>query len=308
VVRAVERPAADGPGALAPADVAWLGRHLARTKLGLALGAGGAKGYAHVGALEVLERAGYTVDYVGGSSIGAIVGAYVALGMSASEIDATLRAAFTPDAVAEVFKLSLSGESTGLETMGRILRETTGERSFEDTAIPLVAMAVDLTEREPAPLREGPIWQALMASTALAGMFPPQERNGHRLVDGLALVPVPTGAVVEDGADVTVAVNLIGRETLPAWPGEAPPPPEPARRGMRMLETLLEVMDVSQLDTSVRNAELADVAITPRFGPSSWRDFDLADLFLAAGRQAAEEQLPALQALARPQAAAGATL
>jgi hypothetical protein len=105
-----------------------------------------------------------------------------------------------------------------------------------------------------------------------------------------------------------VAVNLIGRETLPAWPGEAPPPPEPARRGMRMLETLLEVMDVSQLDTSVRNAELADVAITPRFGPSSWRDFDLADLFLAAGRQAAEEQLPALQALARPQAAAGATL
>jgi NTE family protein len=306
VVRVVERHR-NGAAALAPADVAWLGRHVARTKLGLALGAGGAKGYAHVGALEVLERAGYIVDYVGGSSIGAIVGAYVALGMSAAEVDATLRAAFTPDTVAEVFKLSLSGESTGVETMGRILRETTGERSFEDTAIPLVAMAVDLTERAPAPLRKGPIWKALMASTALAGMFPPQERNGHRLVDGLALVPVPTGAVAEDGADVTVAVNLMGRETLDAWPGEAPPEPPPPKRGMRMLETLLEVMDVSQLDTSVRNAELADVAITPRFGPSSWRDFELADQFLAAGRQAAEEQLPTLRALARPQAAAGAT-
>ena len=74
-----------------------------------------------------------------------------------------------------------------------------------------------------------------------------------------------------------------------------------------MLETLLEVMDLSQLDTSVAHAAQADVTVTPRFGPSSWRDFELADLFLAAGRQAAEEQLPTLQSLARPQAAAVTT-
>ena len=278
-----------------------------KTKLGLALGAGGAKGYAHVGVLEVLERAGYAVDYVGGSSIGAIVGAYVALGMNAAEIDATLRAAFTPEAIAEVFKLSLSGESTGRETMTRILRETTRDRSFEDTEIPFVAMAVDLNAGLPAPLRDGPIWQALLASTSLAGMFPPLEVDERRLVDGLALVPVPVDAVAAEGADVMVAVNIMSRDTLPAWPGEAPPEPEPKRRGSRMLETLLEVMDVSQLDTSVRNAAQADVAVTPRFGPSGWRDFELADLFLAAGRQAAEEQLPTLQSLARPQAAAVTT-
>ena len=70
---------ADFPGK----DAAWLGRHIARTKLGLALGAGGAKGYAHVGALYELEAAGYTVDYVGGSSIGAIVGACIAMGLDA---------------------------------------------------------------------------------------------------------------------------------------------------------------------------------------------------------------------------------
>jgi predicted acylesterase/phospholipase RssA/CRP-like cAMP-binding protein len=301
VVRLV-KPVDGAPG-LPPADVAWLGRHLARTKLGLALGAGGAKGYAHVGALHVLEEAGYTIDYVGGSSIGAIVGACVALGMSASEVDTTLREAFTPDTVAEVFKLSLSGQSTGRETMRRILDETTSGRSFEDTTIPFVAMAVDLTDRVPAPLREGPLWQALMASTALAGMFPPLELDGHRLVDGLALVPVPVAAVADDGADVMVSVNIMSRETLPAWPGQAEPEPEPERRGSRMLETLLEVMDVSQLDTSISHAARADVVVTPRFGPSSWRDFELADLFLAAGRQAAEEQLPVLQSLARPQAA-----
>jgi hypothetical protein len=66
-----------------------------------------------------------------------------------------------------------------------------------------------------------------------------------------------------------------------------------------MLDTLMEVMDLSQLDASVRHAALADVVVTPRFGPANWREFDQADLFLAAGRAAAEAQLPALAALAR---------
>jgi NTE family protein len=165
-------------------------------------------------------------------------------------------------------------------------------------------MTVDLTDRAPAPLREGPLWEALVAATAMAGMFPPYERAGHRLVDGLALVPVPTGAAYEAGADVVVSVNLMSRETLPAWPGQPPPSPEePRKRGARMLETILEVMDLSQLEDSVSHAELADVVVNPRFGPASWRDFHMAELFAAAGREAAREQLPALKALATPQLA-----
>ena len=96
-------------------------------------------------------------------------------------------------------------------------------------------------------------------------MFPPYVRDGQRLVDGLALVPVPTGAVVEAGADVTLSVNLMSREILPAWPGQAATPPAPARSGWRMLDTLLEVMDLSQVDSSVRHAGLADVVVTPAF-------------------------------------------
>jgi len=296
------RPIVREQGQIPPAELAWLGRHLSGTKLGLALGAGGAKGFAHVGALQVLEEAGYMVDYVSGSSIGAIVGAYLALGMDAGEIDRTLRESFTPEVVAEVFKLSLGGGSSGLQVMERLMRETTAERSFAETLIPLAIMSVDLTSREPAPVRDGSLWEALMAATALAGMFPPYERDGHRLVDGLALVPVPTGAVIEDGADVTVSINIMGRETLPAWPGQEAVPPAPKKtRGTRTLETLLEVMDLMQLDTGIRHTELADVPVTPRFGPGSWRDFHLADQFLAAGRAAAEERLPALRAIARPQ-------
>ena len=284
-----------------PSDIAWLGRHLSRTKLGLALGAGGAKGYAHVGALYLLEQAGYTVDYVAGSSIGALVGSWLAMGMSAAEVEATMRDAFTPDAVAAMFKLSMAGTSTGLDIMTDMCRRTTQDRSFADLALPLVVMSVDLNTRQPAPLREGPLWQALLAATALAGMFPPYQQGDRRLVDGLALVPVPTGSVLEAGADIAVSVNIISRETLPAWPGETPPEPAPAKAGSRMLDTLLEVMDLAQLDSSIRHAALADVVITPRFGPASWRDFHLADLFLTAGREAAEEQLASLRSLARPQ-------
>jgi predicted acylesterase/phospholipase RssA/CRP-like cAMP-binding protein len=299
----VVRVLAPGPSPAA-GDVAWLGRHLARTKLGLALGAGGAKGYAHIGALSVLDEAGYTVDYVSGSSIGAVIGSWLALGMSVGEIDETMRHAFRPEVVAEIFKLSLTGRSTGVDSMTRVLRESTDDKTFADVLVPLVVMTVDLNAREPALVTEGPLWEALLAATSVAGLFPPYERDGQRLVDGLALVPVPTGAVAAAGADVTVSVNLMSRQTLPAWPGEPPAPPDEGKASSRMLDTLLEVMDLTQLDVSEQHAARADVVVTPRFGPGSWRDFHLADLFLEAGRLAAEEQLPTLAALARPARAA----
>jgi NTE family protein len=285
---------------LGPEDRGWLGRHLARTKLGLALGAGGAKGYAHVGALTVLEQAGYTVDGLAGSSIGAIVGAWYALGMNAEEIESTMRAGFSPDVVAAMFELSMSGASTGLDKVTRLLRESTGDKSFADLVAPLVVMTVDLNARRAEPVTDGALWDALVGAIAVAGLFPPHERRGQRLVDGHALVPVPTDALMGAGADVTVSINLISRDTLPAWPGLAPPPEAPPGKRARILDALLELMDVAQLDSSERQAARADVVVTPRFGPGSWRDFHLADLFLDAGRRAAEEALPALQSLARP--------
>jgi NTE family protein len=297
VVRTCPR---DQHGSLSARDRGWVARHLTQTKLGLALGAGGAKGYAHVGALAVLEEAGYVVDAVAGSSIGAIVGTLVAIGQDATAIGQRLRAAFDPPAVAEIFKPSLSGRASGVELMARLLREATGERTFADALIPLTVMAVDLSERAPAPLRDGPLWEALMAATALAGVFPPHERDGHRLVDGLALVPVPAGEPLRGDADVIVSVNLISAQTLERWPGAPPPEPPPERRRRGILDNLLEVMDLSQLADSVHSAGLADVVITPRFGPGEWRDFHLADQYLQAGRDAATEELPRLASAALP--------
>jgi predicted acylesterase/phospholipase RssA len=284
---------------LADADLAWLARHVTRTKLGLALGAGGAKGYAHVGVLEVLEQAGYEVDCVGGSSIGGFVASQVALGHRARAVDERFRRSFSAENVSTLFAGPLVG-AKGLETLTALLKEATDGLSFSHTLLPLVLLAVDLTDRVPVAQRQGPLWEALLAGLSVAGVFPTQDRDGHRLIDAIALVPVPTGAVIEDGADIVVSVNLLGADTLERWPDspelEAAPPTR--RRGP--LDTMLEAMDLSQLDTSARYAALADVPITPRFGPAEWRDFHLADLFLDAGRTAGQAQLPALQALSRP--------
>ncbi len=291
---------------LADSDLAWIARHLTRTKLGVALGAGGAKGYAHVGFLQALEEENYAVDYAGGSSIGGFVATQLALGYSASEINVRFREAFSEENTGKLFSSPLVG-SAGLETLTGLLKQATEERFFSHTKIPLAIMAVDLTDRVPVVQRRGPLWQALLAALSVAGVFPTQERDGHRLIDAIALVPVPTAAVLEDGADIVVSVNLLGAETLESWPNEPATPAEPEpgaeprkprRRGP--LDTILEAMDLSQLDTSARHAALADVVVTPRFGPAEWRDFHRADLFLEAGREAALEQLPALRALSRP--------
>jgi NTE family protein len=287
---------------LTDADLAWVARHLTRTKLGVALGAGGAKGYAHVGVLQVLEEAGYTVDFAGGSSIGGFVATHVALGYGAQETYERFRKTFNDERLGKLFGGAFGGGAGGAEELTGMLKEATEQRFFSHTVIPLVIMAVDLTDRGATAQRKGPLWEALLAALAVAGVFPPLEREGHRLVDAIALVPVPTAAVIEDGADVVLSVNLLGAETLAEWPDapkqEADEPAKAKRKNM--LDTLFEVMDLSQLDTAARHAELADVVVTPRFGPADWRDFELADLFMAAGRAAALEQLPALQALCRP--------
>ena len=157
-------------------DVAWLGRHLSHTKLGLALGAGGAKAFAHAGVLQVLERARYTIDYVAGSSIGAVVAVWLALGMTASEIAATHESRFGTEAACEsVFRRGAAGDD--VEVFTRIFRETTADRSFADLMIPATVMAADLTRRCPAPIATGPLWQALMAALAIPGLYSPWARD-----------------------------------------------------------------------------------------------------------------------------------
>jgi predicted acylesterase/phospholipase RssA len=251
-------------------DIAWLGRHLSRTKLGLALGAGGAKCFAHAGVIDALQRTGYTVDCVSGSSMGAVMAVWLALGMSGADIADTLSKQWALGPVVdEIFRKGAAGD--GVRILGQLLRETTGDRAFADLKTPATVMTADLAGRCPAPLTSGALWEALMAALAIPGLYPPWVRGEQRLVDAVSLTPVPIESAIEAGADVTIAVNVLGRESLPSWPATAaaagPTAPTATLRPGHVRDTVVEVLELAQVDASARQAARADVPITPQFGP-----------------------------------------
>ena len=280
-----------------PAELGWLGRYLARTRLGLALGAGGVKGFAHVGVLRVLEQAGYRVDHVAGSSMGAWVAAWLASGRTADQVEQTLRRSFDEDAVRALYREgAVAGERRGAALLDRLARETTGDPTFDDLAVPLVVLAADLAGRRAVPISSGPVAEALVAGMTVPGLYPPFRRGAQRLVDAVVLAPVPTQSLDTQIVDVTVAVNLLGREVLREWPGS---PRSPARSHSDR-DVVVESLELASLGEAEQQTALADVPVTPVFGPGTWRDIRLADRYLRAGEEAMEKALPALRAIATP--------
>lgn len=275
-------------------DVGWVARHLTRTKLGLALGAGGAKGFAHVGVLEALERAGHAVDFVAGSSLGALVGTLMALRADAGEIGGQLKRIWSPGNVELLPNLSSAGASVGLERVLKAVQDIFGDRSITDLNLPVSVVTADLEAGEPISLRDWPVHQAIRAALSIPGLAPPYRHGARRLVDAVCLTPVPARFVRDMGADIVVAVNLLSRQIRAAWPSEAPPMPAYRKERSANLDPVVETFMMLQIDASIRSAAEADVVVTPRFVPSSWRDFHLAELFRDAGREAAELQLPRL--------------
>ena len=131
-------------------DAGWVARHLTRTKLGLALGAGGAKGFAHVGVIDVLERAGHAVDFVAGSSLGALVGALMGLRTDAGEVERQLRQIWSPDNVNLLPNLSPDGVSVGLERVLEAVKDTFRRSLDVGLGLPVSVVAADLEAGEPS--------------------------------------------------------------------------------------------------------------------------------------------------------------
>jgi NTE family protein len=240
--------------------------------------------------LRSLQRAGYVVDAVAGSSIGAWVGAWTALGHDAGTVEWLLRGRFDGDAVQAMFR---RGGADGTAVMARLARETTAGAGFADLAVPLAVLTADLAAQCPVPLTAGGVADALVAAMTVPGLYPPVRRGDQRLVDAVVLTPVPTAALA--GVDVTIAVNLLGRQALSAWPGA----PEP-ERAARDRDPVVESLELASSGAAAAQTATASVPVTPRFGPGTWRDFRHADRFLAAGEEAMEQALSGLRALARP--------
>lgn len=197
-------------------------RHSGELKVGIALGAGGAKGIAHIPMLEALDELGITPHRIAGCSIGAVIGALYASGMKAVEIKNTIAglAITRSDTVRGVFAQRKLGSwmdmidpdfrRSGLIKAESIMAQLCQERScdsFADLAIPLSVVATDFWRRTTVVLESGPLKPAVQASMALPGLFTPIELDGRVLIDGGTTNPVPYD-LLTDSCDLVVAIDI----------------------------------------------------------------------------------------------------
>ena len=179
--------------------------HNRRPTVGLVLSGGGARGLAHIGVLRILEREGIPVDYLAGTSMGGVIAAGYAAGMSSYDLE---RESLAITQKRHLLRLADPGLPDGGLIRGeRVLtffKQEFGEKTFSELNLPLAVVAVDLVSCQEVVLREGPVALALRATSSLPGVFKPVEMNGYRLVDGGVLNNLPVDVVSQMGAEVII--------------------------------------------------------------------------------------------------------
>jgi len=178
-----------------------------RAKIGLALGSGAARGWAHIGVIEALEEAGVQVDIVCGASIGALVGAAYVAGKLPELKEWALTLSWRRMMTLLDIRLTGGGLVNGKAIM-RHFRSMGLDRPIEEYPLPFAAVAAELSTGHEVWIREGPIDEAIRASISLPGILSPARLDGRWLLDGGLVNPVPVSLCRALGADVIIAVNL----------------------------------------------------------------------------------------------------
>lgn len=181
-----------------------------RKKIGLALGGGAARGLAHIGVLEVLEREGIPIDLITGTSAGALVGAFYAQGKDAALIkQMVLQFSWRKLAPLVDPSLPTRGLIKGKKVKDLIELFIGGDTKFSDLKIPLACVATDINTGEEVVIDRGSVTEALRASISIPGLFVIVHHEGRHLVDGQLVNPVPVSVARRMGADFVIAVNVI---------------------------------------------------------------------------------------------------
>jgi NTE family protein len=283
---------------------------MARIRIGLALGSGVARGWAHLGVLKALDKLGLVPDIVAGSSIGALVGGFYLAGHAQALEDwarhlTTLR-------MLRYLKLPLTG--SGMVSGARLFQEAErylGELSIDELPAQYVAVATDLWTGHEVWLREGKLTQAMRASLSLPGIFKPLRINGHWLVDGALVNPVPVSVCRALGAQMVISVNLNAdimgkaheeREMPENENGETDHEKNILSSSLRHFghgePSTFNVMVTSLniIQDRIARSRLAgdppDVTINPRIGHVGLLEFDRADELIRAGEAAVERAMP----------------
>lgn len=292
-------------------------RSTRRPRIGLALGSGSARGWAHLGVIRKLERLGLRPDVVAGASVGALVGAAFCSG----QLDVLERWARSLGPVDVLRLLDATLERGGMmrgDRLMRRIREVLDDRDIEDLAVPFAAVATRLETGHEVWLRSGSMLHAVRASSGLPGLFTPVLSDGHWLIDGGVVNSVPVSVCRALGADYVIAVNL--NRHLKSYP---PPPrrtsaaePDGPRTSWSLADLMpslasraspepgvFEVIGatISIMQDRIMRSRMVgdppDVVIDPEVGDLDIWDFHRAEEAQAAGEAACDAVADRLEAL-----------
>lgn len=265
----------------------WLKRRpKLRPRLGLALGGGGARGFAHVGVLRVLEAEGLRPDVVVGTSVGSLIGALVADGHDAAEVERLALTVDKDDFFDYGPRSLLAGGFAQGERIEQFVTAHTRTRLIEELPIRYAAVAVALRTGEATVFDHGPLARAVRASCTIPGVFAPVVIDGVTYVDGGIVAPVPAEVTRRLGAEVVLAVALPA-----AIPDECPRNP---------ITVFLHAIDIMAAEIGRLYARDADILVEPPVGTTAIDDLSDKQGLIEAGAAAMREAMPALRtALAR---------
>jgi len=251
-----------------------------KPKIGLVLGAGSARGFAHIGVLQVLKENHIDFDFIVGSSMGALVGAVAATG-SDLYMMGKLASNFNFNAIVDV-SLSRLGFVAGKKAE-QFMRLVTKNRSFDQLNFPVYVVATDLLKGEAVVMEEGPLWEAIRASTAIPGVFRPWRQGDTWLVDGAVTSRLPVEIAREKGAEIIIAVDVIFAEGHEVC----------IKSTLDVIMHSLEIMERRIFENLVKDQ--ADILIQPPLGDVFSSEFDKADICIARGREATLAMLPQIK-------------
>ncbi len=243
-------------------------------KVGLALGGGVVRGFAHVGVLMALEEAGIQADVVTGTSVGSIVGAFIAAGYTCAEItEMTKYLKWTGMA-----RVAWPGRGGWISfyKLEQFVRRQLNDPTFADLKLPFAAVATDLMTGNPVVLTEGSVARAVTASSAVPGLVVPVEIDGKLLSDGGVSDNLPVRTARALGAEYVIAVSILGRYWSKAR--------NPLTRGVAAVENAVRWAGGGLL--------LADQLIEPDISDVGYHSFSKAEYMIDQGRHAAEEKIP----------------
>ena len=261
---------------------------MAREKIGLALGGGAAKGLAHIGVLEVLEKEGIRFDMIAGTSAGAAIGALHAQGKTAAAIK---ELALNMDWKQRARLVDLTFPKTGFiagKKIRKLLESIIGDVSFSDLEIPLACTATDLMTGEEIVIDRGSVIDAVRASISIPVILSIAKWQGRFLVDGVLVDPVPVTTARAMGADKVIAVNLLHTgQHVDTRKIKTP----------NIFNVMMQTVHIPSDHLVKTSLSGADIIIEPDLSAIGFADFHLARESIRRGQLAAADAIPHIKRL-----------